>query len=72
MTSHADPPPIRRLGLLTSGGDCPGLNVAIRAVVRRATLGHGVEVIGIEDAVAGLVERRTYPLSSTTFDLGGF
>ena len=37
---------VTRIGLLTGGGDCPGLNAAIRAVVTRATGTHGVQVIG--------------------------
>ncbi len=46
-----------KIGLSTGGGDCPGLNSVIRAVVRHAvgTLGH--EVIGIEDSFMGLMER---------------
>ena len=47
----------RRIGLLTSGGDCAGLNAAIRAVVCRAVLGYGWEVIGIREGTAGLLER---------------
>ncbi len=47
----------RRIGLLTSGGDCAGLNAAIRAVVCRAVLGYGWEVIGIREGTAGLMER---------------
>ncbi|MBT3360676.1 MAG: 6-phosphofructokinase, partial [Rhodospirillales bacterium] len=47
----------RRIGLLTSGGDCAGLNAAIRAVVCRAVLGYGWEVVGIREGTAGLLER---------------
>jgi ATP-dependent phosphofructokinase / diphosphate-dependent phosphofructokinase len=46
-----------RLGLLTSGGDCAGLNAVIRAVVRRAILGHGWQVFGIRQATHGLLSR---------------
>ena len=46
---------IRRIGITTGGGDCPGLNAVIRAVVLRAEAA-GVEVIGIEDGFAGLLE----------------
>jgi len=53
---------IRRIGLLTGGGDCPGLNAAIRAVVRRAH-GHGIEAIGIRKGWRGLLEREAMPLS---------
>ena len=48
-----------RVGILTGGGDCPGLNAVIRAVVR--TLHHegdGVEVVGIEDGFLGVVAKR--------------
>ncbi len=45
-----------RIGLLTGGGDCPGLNAAIRAVVKHA--GHlGIEVVGVYDSLQGLIER---------------
>ena len=46
-----------RLGLLTSGGDCAGLNPVIRAVVKRAVLGYGWQVFGIRQATHGLLER---------------
>lgn len=46
-----------RLGLLTSGGDCAGLNSVIRAVVRRAVLGYGFEVWGILESTHGLAAR---------------
>lgn len=45
-----------KLGLLTGGGDCPGLNAAIRAVVKHAIGGHGMEVIGIREGLTGLME----------------
>lgn len=45
---------VKRIGILTSGGDCAGLNAAIRAVVYAAT-GKGWEVIGIEDGTMGLL-----------------
>ncbi len=61
----------RRIGLLTSGGDCPGLNAAIRAVVRRGVLGHGFEIVGIEDGTRGLLERRSVTLSPEDLDQGG-
>lgn len=43
---------------MTGGGDCPGLNAAIRAVVRSATQQHGSRVIGIADGFEGLIEKR--------------
>jgi 6-phosphofructokinase 1 len=49
-----------RIGILTGGGDAPGLNAVIRAFVRRAVGGHGWEVVGVEDSFQGLLpERRT-------------
>ena len=45
----------KRIGVLTSGGDAPGMNAAVRAVVRTA-LSHGVEVMGIYRGYSGLIE----------------
>jgi 6-phosphofructokinase 1 len=50
-----------RLGVLTGGGDCPGLNAAIRAIVRGA-VGVGHEVVGIRHGWRGVAERDTIPL----------
>src|SRR5215211_2192135 len=50
-----------RIGILTGGGDCPGLNAVIRAVTRRS-LDRGCEVIGIREGWRGLVEGRFVPL----------
>src|ERR1700746_3915275 len=47
-------PPISRLGVLTGGGDAPGLNAVIRAVVKSATLS-GIECLGLEDSFDGLI-----------------
>ncbi len=52
---------IRRIGVLTGGGDCPGLNAVIRAVTKDAIF-HGIDVVGIEDGFLGLIENRTRPL----------
>lgn len=46
----------RRIGVLTSGGDCPGLNAVIRAVVRRGSGQLGFEVVGIHDSFNGLLQ----------------
>ena len=48
-------PPITRIGILTGGGDAPGLNAVIRAVVKTATNG-GIECVGLEDSFDGLIE----------------
>ncbi len=53
----------RRIGVLTGGGDCPGLNAVIRAVTKSAIYEHGLEVLGIEDGFLGLVQNRIHPLS---------
>ena len=47
--------PIHKIGLATGGGDCPGLNAAIRAVVKTAILGHGWQVVGIHNCFDGLI-----------------
>jgi 6-phosphofructokinase len=46
---------IRRIGVLTAGGDCPGLNAVIRAVVKSAVQRHGWQVLGIRDGFEGLI-----------------
>ncbi len=53
---------IRRIGILTGGGDCPGLNAVIRAVVHTAISKYGVEVYGIRDGFAGLIHKRVEKL----------
>ena len=52
---------LQRIGILTGGGDCPGLNAVIRAVTK-AAVGGGLEVVGIEDGYLGLIENRIRPL----------
>src|SRR5256885_2422760 len=56
---------IMRIGILTAGGDCPGLNAAIRAVVRCAS-SDGVEVLGIRNGYQGLFENDVEPLTRAT------
>ncbi len=53
---------IKRIGILTGGGDCPGLNAAIRGIGKSA-LFSGVEVVGIRDGYQGLIENRTETLT---------
>jgi len=60
-----------RLGLLTSGGDCAGLNAVIRAVVTRAVLGHGWQVLGIRQATHGLLSRPVDALPLRTEGVAG-
>jgi len=54
------------IGILTSGGDCPGLNVAIRAITKTAINDFGMKVIGILDGFRGLVENRYISLDDQT------
>ena len=56
---------IMRIGILTAGGDCPGLNAAIRAVVRCAS-SDGIEVLGIRNGYLGLFENDVEPLTRTS------
>jgi len=53
---------VKRVGILTAGGDCPGLNAVIRAVTKSLILQHHIEVMAIEDGFEGLVEKRIRPL----------
>ena len=55
-----------RIGVLTGGGDCPGLNAVIRAIVRKATLDRGTEVFGFYDAWDGVMEQRGVVLDDTS------
>ncbi len=63
-----------RVALLTGGGDCPGLNAAIRAVTRKALL-EGYEVLGFRNGWAGVLKRDYFPLTrervSGILHLGG-
>lgn len=51
-----------RIGVLTGGGDCPGLNAVIRGVVKASIGQFRMEVIGVEDGYDGLIEKRVMPL----------
>ena len=51
------------IGVLTAGGDCPGLNAAIRGV-SKAAMHYGFEVVGIKDGFRGLIENRTLRLEN--------
>jgi len=54
---------VKKIGILTGGGDCPGLNAVIRAVVRRAQ-SFGIEVLGLRNGWLGLLEGDVEPLTS--------
>ncbi len=57
----------KRIGILTSGGDCAGLNATIRAVALRAHHGHGWTTVGIHYGTLGLLER---PVAAEALDVG--
>jgi 6-phosphofructokinase 1 len=63
------------IGILTSGGDSPGLNAAIRGVGKACQIHHGMRIIGIRDGFRGLMENRTMPLEGAALSgiltLGG-
>ncbi|MBI1955475.1 MAG: 6-phosphofructokinase, partial [Acidobacteria bacterium] len=57
--------PVQTIGILTGGGDCPGLNAVIRAVVKAATIQQGWTVLGIPDGYDGLIwPEKIYPLGA--------
>ena len=58
----------KKIGLMTGGGDCPGLNAVIRAVVRRAGQ-FQIEVLGLRNGWLGLIEGDVEPL--TAFSVTG-
>ncbi len=55
---------IKRIGILTGGGDCPGINAVLRAVTKTAIYQYGLRVWGIEDGYQGLIENRMGELTS--------
>ena len=55
-----------RIGVLTAGGDAPGLNAAIRAVVRTAIGAHGFEVLGFRRGWRGVMEGDVIELTSSS------
>ncbi len=56
---------VKRVGVLTNGGDCPGLNAVIRAIAKTAIQQYGIEVWGIEDGFIGLIQNRMQPMRVT-------
>lgn len=54
---------MKRIGVLTSGGDAPGMNAAIRAVVRKG-LYHGIEVFGVYRGYHGLISGEVFEMPS--------
>jgi ATP-dependent phosphofructokinase / diphosphate-dependent phosphofructokinase len=58
-------PQIKRLGILTGGGDCPGLNAVIRAVAKTAFHRYHIEVMGILDGFGGMIENKCFLLEDS-------
>ena len=59
--------PIKKIAVLTSGGDAPGMNAAIVAVTKTA-VANGWRVIGVEDGYDGLIDGRVIDLTPSTVD----
>lgn len=57
---------VKKIGILTAGGDCPGLNAAIRGVCKPAILKHGIEVVGISSGFLGLIEKEYIPITESS------
>src|SRR5208337_1812054 len=57
-----------RVGLLTGGGDCPGLNAVIAAVVKKGILHHGDEFVGFLEGWRGVLDNNTIPLTLEAVD----
>ncbi len=55
---------VKRFGILTSGGDAPGLNAAIRACCRTAKIQYGMDAIGIKNGYRGLIKGEMFPLDT--------
>jgi phosphofructokinase-like protein len=51
-----------RVGILTGGGDCPGLNAVIRAVTRKGIVQYNYDILGIKNGWLGLIEGKIFPL----------
>lgn len=58
---------VKRFGILTSGGDCPGLNAAIRGVAKAASGVFGMEIVGISNGYRGLIQGDARELSPIDF-----
>ena len=60
---------VSKIAVLTSGGDAPGMNAAIRAVVRYAC-SHGCNVFGVMRGYSGLLEQEFIPLGLSSVEIG--
>ena len=63
MSRHGIPPKVTKIGVLTSGGDSPGMNACVRAVVRTG-LYHNLEVYGVVRGYAGMIDDDIVPMNS--------
>ncbi len=66
MAKSPKTPKTKRIGILTAGGDSPGLNAAIRGVGKTCLNYYGMEIIGFRDGFRGLVENHRLPLDRST------
>ena len=57
---------VKTFGILTSGGDAPGLNAAIRGVCRSAMINYGMKIVGIRNGYRGLISGDGFPITSET------
>jgi len=55
-----------KVGILSGGGDAPGINAVIRAVVRKGVRNYGYEIVGIRDGWRGLIEDKLIPIDLET------
>ena len=62
----------KKIGILTSGGDCGGLNAAIRSIFFRAKNKYNMEVYGIKDGTAGLMKRPVDAIKLSHKIFGGY
>ena len=60
---------VKRIGILTAGGDCPGLNAAIRGIGKTAIVQYGMEMIGFSSGYTGLIHKQYIELKEK--DLSG-
>src|SRR5512139_2278936 len=60
---------VQKIGILTAGGDCPGINAAIRGVGKTAIIKYNMKVIGISDGYTGLINKEYRELTEN--DLSG-
>ena len=54
-----------KIGILTAGGDCPGLNAAIRGVAKTALIEHKMQVLGISSGFLGLIENEYFEIQES-------